>query len=150
VGLHYLEAVISETMRIVSHVPLSLPHKSTRDTTLAGYDIPKGTLLISNLWAMHHNPKDWHNPEQFLPERFIDGKNNLRKNGVRNFMPFGAGRRHCIGKSLAKSEVFLVSARLLHQFVFKNPPGMPLPTTDGCPGVVMHPKPFKMIVEERA
>lgn len=149
-NLPYLEAVILEALRFVTIVPLSLPHKATRDSSLGGYDIAKGTLLITNMWAIHHNPKDWDNPDQFMPERFLDENNQLVKHGMKNFMPFGAGRRLCLGKSLAKCEVFLVLARMLHQFVFKRPDGAPLPSLEGKQGVVMHPKPYKMIIEERA
>lgn len=149
-NLPYLEAVMLEAMRFISFVPLSLPHKATRNSTLGGYDISKGTLLITNLWAIHHNPQDWDKPDHFIPERFLDENNQLVKHGLKNFIPFGAGRRLCLGKSLAKCEVFLTLARIFHQFVFKRPPGAPLPSLEGRQGVVTHPKPYKMIIEERA
>ena len=69
--LPYLEAVIAECLRITFVVPLSIPHKTTCDTQLAGYDIPKDTMVLFNHWAMHLDPSEWINPETFDPMRLV-------------------------------------------------------------------------------
>lgn len=70
-NLHYLQAVIAESLRISFVVPLSIPHKTTRNTKLAGYDIPKDTTVLFNMWAMHLDPFYWTNPEEFNPMRLV-------------------------------------------------------------------------------
>lgn len=155
-NLPYLESTIAEVLRIRAIVPLSLPHKATCDTTLGGYDVPKGTMLISNIWAMHHDKNEWENPEVFDPSRFLDKDGKLLGSerkfsaaGVRSYLPFSAGRRGCLGESLAKTEMFLVASRLLHQFKFENPAGRPLPDLSGEVGVVLMPGPFEICAKDR-
>ncbi|XP_048588770.1 cytochrome P450 1A1-like, partial [Nematostella vectensis] len=80
--LPYVEAVIAETMRISTAVPLAIPHKATCDTTLNGFFIPKETTVILNLWGVHHNPAEWADPHVFNPARFLDkdGSSSRMKN----------------------------------------------------------------------
>lgn len=155
-NLPYLESTIAEVLRIQAIVPLSLPHKSTCDTTLGGYDVPKDTMLITNLWAMHHDKDEWEKPEVFNPARFMDkegqhvgSERKFSAAGVRSYLPFSAGRRGCLGESLAKTELFLVASRLMHQFKIENPPGRPLPDLNGHVGVVLMPGSFEVCIKER-
>ena len=150
--LPYLECTVAEVLRIATTTPLSIPHKATRDSSLAGYDIPKNTMVMTNLWALHHDPDEWDEPEVFRPERFLDEKGNFSPSGpqgFRSFLPFSAGRRVCLGESLSKAELFLVSARLLHQFKFERAPGKPLADLTGLVGVVLVPKSYELIVKNR-
>ncbi|CAH1786012.1 unnamed protein product, partial [Owenia fusiformis] len=71
-NLRYVEAVYYEVMRLKPPVPLSVPHVCTEDTTIAGYDIPSGTIVMPNIYAAHRDPNVWANPEKFDPKRFID------------------------------------------------------------------------------
>lgn len=87
--LIYLRATIAETQRIRSIVPLGIPHGTLSTTTLNGYVIPKGSMIIPLQWAIHMNESNWAKPEMFDPYRFID------ENGMfytpSNFMPFQVG-----------------------------------------------------------
>lgn len=148
-NLPYLESTIAEVLRIRAIVPLSLPHKSTCDTSLGGYDVPKDTTLITNVWAIHHDVDEWDNPEVFNPERFLDSEGKFSAAGVRSYLPFSAGRRGCLGESLAKTELFLVASRLMHQFQIENPPGKPLPDLSGEVGVVLMPEGYEVCITER-
>ena len=148
-NLPYLEATITETLRLSSLVPLSVPHKTTVDTTLRGYSIPKGTTVLMNLWSLHHDPEIWDEPEVFRPERFLDEEGNFVPPKVDRFLPFSAGRRVCLGESLARMELFLVLARLLHSFKFENPPGCDLPTLEPITGIVLMPRPFNVCAHDR-
>ena len=148
-NLPYLESTIAEVLRIRAIVPLSLPHKSTCDTSLGGYDVPKDTMLITNIWAIHHDQDEWEKPDVFNPERFLDSEGKFSAAGVRSYLPFSAGRRHCLGESLAKTELFLVASRLLHQFKVENPPEKPLPDLSGEVGVVLMPGAFEVCITER-
>ena len=89
--LPYTEAVLLEIQRIATIVPLSVPHSTAYDTKLAGYDIPAGTFILSNLWAVHHDPKVWKDPEEFKPERFLneDGTAVVQREEL---IPFSIGK----------------------------------------------------------
>ncbi|KAK3707191.1 hypothetical protein QZH41_007168 [Actinostola sp. cb2023] len=147
--LHYLQAVLAETMRMASVAPLFV-RKTTVDSTLAGYKIPKGTTLLVNTRAMHYDEKAWEQPYVFDPTRFLDDDGKFTPgSGNMSYLPFGAGRRVCVGEALAKQELFVVLSRLMHQFKFELPPGRPLPELIGDLGLVHVPKPHKVCIKER-
>ena len=148
-NLPHLEAIITETLRLSSLVPLRVPRKTTVDTTLQGYSIPKGTTVLMNLWSLHHDPEIWDEPEAFRPERFLDEEGNFVPPKADRFLPFSAGRRVCLGESLARIELFLVLARLLHSFKFENPAGCDLPTLEPITGIVLMPRPFSVCAHDR-
>jgi cytochrome P450 len=149
--LHYLEATISETLRVSSVAALSVPHKAMKDSTLEGYNIPKGTTLLLNLWAMHYDENEWENPNVFDPSRFLDADGKfVHVAGEKSFLPFGAGRRVCVGEALAKQELFLIISRLLHQFKLEASPGSPTLEMIGDLGLVHAPKPFKISFKKRS
>lgn len=148
--LPYLQAAIAECARAASVVPLTIPHKACVDSTLAGYKIPKGTNLLINIWAMHHDEKFWKHPHTFDPTRFLDD-NGKFTGGARDmsYLPFGAGRRVCIGEALAKQELFLIIARLMHRFRFQTADGYPVPEASGDLGLVYVPKNYMASAKER-
>ncbi|XP_071477259.1 cytochrome P450 2U1-like [Diadema antillarum] len=125
--LPYTEATLLEIQRIASVAPLAVPHASTKDAVIGGYVIPKGTVILSNIWAIHHDPNLWENPDQFNPERFLDKETNqLRRRN--ELIPFCIGRRKCIGEQLANAELFLLFTHLMQRFHFRTPKGVAPPT----------------------
>ncbi|EYU25652.1 hypothetical protein ABFS82_11G110600 [Erythranthe guttata] len=117
--LHYLKAVIKESIRLHSPAPL-LVRESTQDTKVTGYDVPAGTMVVVNTWSIGRDPMLWENPEDFNPERFLD--NNMDFKGVHfEFIPFGAGRRGCPGMDYVTVLSELAIARLVHKFNFDLP-----------------------------
>ena len=148
-NLPYLEATMTETLRLSSLLSLSVPHKTTVDTTLQGYSIPKGTTVLTNLWSLHHDPEIWDDPDAFRPERFLDEEGNFVPPKADRFLPFSAGRRVCLGESLARIELFLVLARLLHSFKFENPTSCDLPSLEPVTGLVLMPRPFNVCALKR-
>ena len=89
-SLPYVMATLKEVMRRQTLTPLAIGHRATEDTKFFGYDIPKDTFVIPNLWAMHMDEKIWGDPENFRPERFILEDGTCDK---KNFtLPFGIGR----------------------------------------------------------
>ncbi|KAJ4774570.1 Cytochrome P450 [Rhynchospora pubera] len=109
--LPYLHCIISETLRIFPPGPLLVPHESREEIFLRGYEIPKGTMLLVNVYQIQRDPEIWEEPKKFKPERFEDGKSNG------NWMaPFGMGRRRCPGEALAMREVGVVLGALIQCF----------------------------------
>lgn len=86
----YTEASIRETTRIYPITPLGIPRTCIEDTTLGGYFIPKGTLMLPCFWSAHRDLQVWQNPEKFQPERFLDQDGNLLKKDFS--IAFGAGK----------------------------------------------------------
>nr|AAT01120.1 cytochrome P450c17 [Chelydra serpentina] len=147
--LPYLEATISEVLRIRPVSPLLLPHVALTDASIGEYTIPKGARVIVNLWSLHHDEKEWDTPEEFNPGRFLDDQGKRLFSPSPSYLPFGAGIRVCVGKALAKMELFLFLAWILQRFTLKAPPGQPLPTLEGKFGVVLQAQPFKVQVRLR-
>ncbi|MED6153461.1 hypothetical protein PIB30_102199 [Stylosanthes scabra] len=99
--IKYLQNVITETLRIYPVVPLLVPHESSTDCKVCGYDIPKGTMLFVNLLTLQRDPNLWTDPMKFIPERF-EGDGGGGSEVCYNMIPFGVGRRACPGVGLAK------------------------------------------------
>ncbi|KAM0066847.1 putative cytochrome P450 [Helianthus debilis subsp. tardiflorus] len=94
-NLVYLQAVVNETLRLYPATFLNHPRAFTKDCTIAGYHVPKGTWLIVNTWKLHRDPKIWSDPCEFRPERFLSANHMGLDVKWTNFelIPFGAGRR---------------------------------------------------------
>ncbi|KAL6182022.1 hypothetical protein ACLB2K_043445 [Fragaria x ananassa] len=121
--LHHLDAVIKETLRLHSVVPL-LPRRSKQCTTIGGYQIPKGSTVFLNVLAIHRDSSVWDNPLEFRPQRFLntDPSNSFDYQGNKfQYLPFGSGRRICAGIPLAERMIIYASASLLHSFDWKLP-----------------------------
>ncbi|CAH1779166.1 unnamed protein product, partial [Owenia fusiformis] len=123
----YMEAFILEGLRYMSEVPISVPHKTLKDVTLRGYFIPKDTQIWPNLYGLHHDERFFPDPYTFKPERFLDSEGELIPVHERkHLLPFGGGKRVCVGEQLAKIRMFLFMTTLLQRFTL-------YPETDGCP-----------------
>ena len=99
--LPLVQATIMEALRLGNVAEAALPHYTMKDTLLAGYRVPKDTVVFVNLMNVHLDPNCWENPNSFNPHRHIDADGQLITNSG-NFLPFSAGRRVCAGESLAK------------------------------------------------
>ncbi|XP_066270886.1 cytochrome P450 2J4-like [Branchiostoma lanceolatum] len=141
--LPYVNACLQEVMRVRTLVPFSIPHATTQEVKVHGYDIPKGTQVLPNLYSLHMDPAYWPDPDLFEPERFLDAEGNVINNPD-SFMPFSAGRRVCVGEQLARMEIFLFFSALLQSFTFKTPEGAPPPNSDGVLGIELKPHPFQL------
>ena len=113
--LPYIEATITEVLRMGTVAPLSLPHCTIEDTELQGYFIPKGTVAFLNLHSANYDGDMWESPYEFKPERFLDKDGQLNKEKVDCVLAFGAGRRRCLGEQLARIEIFMFITFLLQR-----------------------------------
>ncbi|XP_040377469.1 cytochrome P450 81Q32-like [Oryza brachyantha] len=109
--LAYLQCVVRETLRLCPAAPMLLPHESSADCKVGGYNVPRGTMLLVNAYAVHRDPAAWEEPERFMPERFEGGRCDALL-----LMPFGMGRRRCPGETLALRTVALVLGTLIQCF----------------------------------
>nr|AJD25150.1 cytochrome P450 CYP71A59 [Salvia miltiorrhiza] len=135
----YLKAAFKEGLRLHAPTPLLLPRESTRDTNVLGYDIARGTHVMINAWAINRDPSSWEDPEEFLPERFLDSSIDLRGQHLQ-FIPFGAGRRGCPGITFALAAGELALAKLVHKFDFALPHGVEDLDMTEATGISVHKK----------
>ncbi|KAK8310432.1 hypothetical protein V6Z11_D02G184900 [Gossypium hirsutum] len=106
--LKYLKMIIKETLRL--HPPVVLL-------------VPRETIIAVNVWAIERDPDIWNNPEDFIPERFIDNPIDLKGQHF-ELLPFGAGRRIFPGMNMGMAVLELALANLLYFFDWKLPSGM--------------------------
>lgn len=142
----YTEATIMEVQRLSTVVPLSIPHMTSEKTVLQGFTIPKGTIILPNLWSVHRDPAIWEKPNDFYPDRFLDDQGQLIKKET--FIPFGIGKRVCMGEQLAKMELFLMFVSLMQSFTFVLPKDSK-PILTGKYGLTLAPHPFNIIISKR-
>ena len=100
-NLVLIQATIMEALRLGNVAETAIPHYTLKDTSLAGYRVPKDTVVMANLSYVHLDPNCWENPNSFNPHRHMDANGQLITNSG-NFLPFSAGRRVCAGEALAK------------------------------------------------
>ncbi|KAG5522984.1 hypothetical protein RHGRI_034955 [Rhododendron griersonianum] len=126
----YLKAVIKETLRLHPPIPIIVPRESTKDVQVKGYDIAAGTRLLVNAWAIGQDPASWDEPEEFRPERFLNGRSIDFRGHDFELIPFGAGRRGCPGIQFAAVVDELAVANLVHKFDFALPNGVELDVSE--------------------
>eukprot|EP00105_Crassostrea_gigas_P042529 XP_019926677.1 PREDICTED: cytochrome P450 1A2-like isoform X2 [Crassostrea gigas] len=143
-------AVVMETLRYISHVPVLILHATSQSTIIGGYYVEKDTVIIPNSWTMHHSEKYWDDPFSFKPERFLDEDGQLlpATDPVRKrFASFGLGKRSCIGEVFAKSRIFLFLSSLMQMATIAEPEGKRLPDLDPrkmIPGIVLQPQEYEV------
>ncbi|XP_068565184.1 cytochrome P450 2K1-like [Cebidichthys violaceus] len=143
-NLPFTDAVIHETQRLGNILPTALPHKTSRDVTFQSHFIKKGTIVYPFLMSVLHDESEWENPHSFHPAHFLDKDGKFIKRDA--FMPFSAGRRVCLGESLARMELFIFFTSLLQNFRFTPPPGVSEDELDLTPrtGFTRNPSPHKL------
>ena len=141
--LPFVEAFILEVMRFSSIVPLAVPHAVTeeKDVLFKGYRIPKNTSVMFNLDSVLSDPGLFEKPVDFNPNRFLDADNNVKR--PKQWIPFGIGRRICLGEVVAKMELFLYLTTLIKTFEFQPPVGQTPPTLKGVLGITHAPQAFE-------
>ncbi|XP_073693222.1 cytochrome P450 2K16 [Garra rufa] len=148
-NLPYTDAVIHEIQRFANIAPMSIPHMTSCDVHFNGYFIKKGTCVFPLLMSVLYDEDEWETPHTFNPEQFLDKQGRFVKRDA--FLPFSAGRRACLGESLARMELFLFFTSLLQHFRFTPPPGVSEDELDLTPavGFILAPTPHKLCAIKR-
>ncbi|XP_065649367.1 cytochrome P450 2U1-like [Hydra vulgaris] len=141
-SLHLVKASLKECLRLSSIVPLGLPHKTTRKTVLMGHSIPENATVMINHWQIHNDTNYWENPNKFNPYRWIGKDMKFDPSKAASFLPFSAGTRVCLGKTVAENELFFFFSRLIRDFKFECTPGCPPPSLIGNCNITHAPKQF--------
>ncbi|KAI3773733.1 hypothetical protein L1987_48264 [Smallanthus sonchifolius] len=139
-NLPYLGCIIKETMRMFPAGPL-LPHESAEDCTVGGYHVPKGTMLLVNVWGIQNDTNIWGDPKTFKPERF-EGLEGYR-DGFK-LMPFGFGRRSCPGEGMSMRLVGLGLGSLIQCFEWERTSDREVDMSEGTEGISM-PKAINLV-----
>ena len=124
--MNYMNAVLEESFRVVSFLFIAVPHCATKDIEIGEYTIPKGATIMSSLSHVMYDPEHFPNPRIFNPDRFIDD-NGIFKHDER-VIPFGIGKRLCLGQSLAEKEFFLFMVGFLQKYDISPSPMKKLPS----------------------
>ncbi|KAK9770477.1 putative Cytochrome P450 [Seiridium cardinale] len=125
--LPYLRACFLETIRWRPGFPLSIPHATTQNDSYKGFSIPANTTILMNIWAVHHDPDEYNEPDAFNPDRFLANPLGIKSTGSsldealadhsrRPTYGFGAGRRVCAGQRMAENSMMMTMSKLLWSF----------------------------------
>ena len=104
----YLRAVLQETLRRRPALPTSSPRRVGRRIEIGGWTYEPGVQLVANIYLLHHDPEIYPDPYAFRPERFLE-----REPGTYTWIPFGGGRRRCIGSGFAMLEMAVILRTVL-------------------------------------
>ncbi|MHB1133990.1 MAG: cytochrome P450 [Chloroflexota bacterium] len=133
-NLPYTEAVVWEALRLYPPA-YAIERLATRDTEIGPYHVPKGSTVIASQWVMQRDARYFAAPDEFRPERWLDGlAKQLPKFA---YFPFGGGPRVCIGNQFALMEARLLLAGIARRFRLELAPGQRLAT---APSITLRPR----------
>ncbi|KAI0254606.1 cytochrome P450 [Lactifluus subvellereus] len=158
--LPYIRAMVKEALRWRPVDPLGLPHLSTEDDWYNGMFIPKGSMMMVNVWHLNRDPEIYGvDAAHFNPARFLDKNGDVTslapESKEEGHVTYGFGRRVCVGKHAANNSLFIYMAMVLWTCTIepaKDDNGHVIPIdVDGCveDGVVVRPMPFKVDISPR-
>jgi cytochrome P450 len=116
--LPWTTACLQESQRYFSAVWI-IARRAIEEDVIAGHRIRRGTTVVIPIHHIHHDPRWWPDPEKFDPDRFYRPTDRPRS----AYLPFGGGRRICIGQSFALMEMVLMAAIMSQRFTFDLAPG---------------------------
>uniref|UniRef100_A0A1A9WS92 Cytochrome P450 n=1 Tax=Glossina brevipalpis TaxID=37001 RepID=A0A1A9WS92_9MUSC len=144
----YMEAFIMEVQRFYHILPITGPRRAMWNTKLNGYDIPKDTIVFMSLYTVLMDHEHYGDPKTFRPERFMDAEGKAFRDDF--FMPFGQGRRRCLGDNLARACLFSFLLKIIQNFDIKlSDKPEDNPSMELVPGIMLSPKPYKIRLIKR-
>ncbi|KAK2467136.1 hypothetical protein APHAL10511_000685 [Amanita phalloides] len=150
-NLPYVHAIVLEVLRWNTVTPIGVPHRAIEDSVLHGYSVPKGSVIMTNLWNILHDQELYPDPFRFNPERYIAVDGEPVQRDPRTIC-FGYGRRVCPGMHLADGSLFLTLASSLLFFDITKTveDGVEItPIYEQSSGIITYPKPFKCSIKPR-
>jgi len=151
-SLPYVNALVSEVYRWNPPVPLGMPHRLVQDDIHAGYHLPKGTVVVANIWNFLHDPEVYEDPFAFNPDRYFQRGSKGPEPDPREVL-WGFGRRVCPGQHLADACIFLAIMKSVAVFDIARPVinGVEVESPfEFTTGTVSHPQPFHCVVKARS
>ena len=121
--LTYTRMVVEESMRIYPPVH-TIAREAMGEDTLVGQRVPKGSTVLIVPWLVHRHAKLWDNAGRFDPERFSPERSQTRPRFA--YLPFGGGKRICIGAAFALTEATILLATLAQRYRLRLSPGHPV------------------------
>ena len=131
-GDEYLTATINEVLRIKPVLPNAEPRLTKKPVEIGGITYPPGVALLASAYLVHHDPAIYPEPKAFRPERFLG-----TQPGTYTWIPFGGGRRRCLGASFALQEMKIVAREVLTRFELA--PANPRPEATGRRSITFSP-----------
>lgn len=144
--LPFSEAMLLEVQRYFHIVPISGPRRALKTCDLGGYTIPKDTTILIGLRSVNMDSEFWEDPDVFRPERFLEETKKAKN--IERLTVFGAGRRKCLGDQLAKACIFTFYTGIIQAFRLRSFEDA-LPSLDLLPGIILSPKPYKIVFQKR-
>lgn len=144
--LDLLPRIFKEVERISPSFGVVMRYALEDTEVLDGIDVKKGTLFYLPLYAIHNNSKYWKNPSKFDPDRFLPEAEAQITPG--SYLPFGLGKRSCIGRGFAFLEVMTIIVSLLRNFDLRLDPKYNLVNDSTTSGA--HPKNLKIAFMARS
>lgn len=147
----YTEAVIHEIQRKGNILPLAVFHTSAQDMAVDRYFVPKGTIMISFIGEIMNDPAHFPNPSKFDPERYLfkDEKGSVKFQPHPRVVPFGIGKRRCLGEVLARTTLYKFFTALVQKYDIVS--GQSEPIEDKAEiGFTKSPVHYKVIFKPRS
>jgi cytochrome P450 len=129
--LPYTQSVIQEVLRLYPPA-YAFGRRAIRATTVGGHPVPQGTTVLMSPWAIQRDPRNFDDPESFLPERWRNGLASRLPRFA--YFPFSSGPRRCIGSSFATMEATIAIATVVPRFRLSSPG-----TAEAAPSITLRP-----------
>ncbi|KAI3419411.1 hypothetical protein GPALN_006655 [Globodera pallida] len=150
--LAYVNAVVNECQRLCNLLPFNLTHRTMADVQIERKEgqirLSQGTNIVPQISCVLFDEKIFPKPHRFLPERFLNQSGQLER--VDELIPFGLGKRICMGESLARMELFLFTANFFRHFQVLPVDALNPPTAQKQKCFAVRPFPYKCRIELRA
>ncbi|PPQ99635.1 hypothetical protein CVT24_005213 [Panaeolus cyanescens] len=152
-SLPYIEAIYREVLRWAPSAPMGAPRVAPEEEVYKGFLIPKGSIIMANIWSITHDERRYTDPLSFNPDRFFDEEGRL--NGDDRVLAYGFGRRLCVGRYLASNTLWLMMATILASFSIRpktDAEGREIPIDDDFEegGFITQKTPFQCDITPRS
>ena len=140
--LPYYVATIFDILRLSSVALLGVPHATIQDVTLREFEIPRNTVILTDIWKVNHNPEEWENPNELYTEHHLDSQGKINPSAFKNIGTFSSRIRRCPGDKFAFYELFLLLGTIIKTYDIKSvkPPEDLVPSQ----GLTVKPKHYSI------